>query len=71
MQSTLGPDGAFKLSLIGIHFGGRLLAPLTTKFAPEPALDPIPEPPWVSALMHTAGPRSVTVRKKSPSDLFQ
>ena len=32
------------------------LAPLTAKFAPEPTLDPIPEPPRVSAPMHTAGP---------------
>jgi len=42
----------------GVNYSARraALAPLTVKFAPEPALGPIPEPPRVSAPMHTAGP---------------
>ena len=47
-----------RLDLPDHHSAHRAaLAPLTAKFAPEPALDPIPEPPRVSAPMHTAGPK--------------
>ena len=44
------------------------LAPLTAKFAPEPTLDPIPEPPRVSAPMHTAGPMVLGVISFGPRE---
>ena len=50
------------------------LAPLTAKFAPEPTLDPIPEPPRVSAPMHTAGPMvlgAISIGPRESLGLFE